>query len=1135
VDVAEWLRSLGLEQYAPAFRNDDIEAEVLLHLTAEDLTALGVTSVGHRRKLLTAIASLADASIRPPIDAASGAEPLSSFKPPGSFSTEVAPTRAERRQLTVMFVDLVGSTELSQRLDPEDMGELIRAYQNAVSKEIIRYEGRVAKLMGDGVLAYFGWPLAHEDDAERAVRSGLAAATATAGLTAPGGEPLSARIGIATGLVVVGDLIGEGSAREEAVVGDTPNLAARLQTLAAPGSVVIADGTQRLIAGLFEVVDFGLQELKGFATPVRTWRVVGETATESRFEARQGIATQIVGRKDELEFLLEHWRQGRAGDGQVVLLSGEPGIGKSRLIAALDDRLSAEPHARLRYFCSPYHINSALHPVITQVERAAGLGRHDSADIKLDKLEAYLRRTIPEVAEAVPLLATLLSIDTAGRYPPMKLPPSAQRARTLAALIQQTEAMAMGQPVIILVEDVHWIDPTTGEWLDMLIDRLRDMRALLIVTFRPEFRPRWQQLPHVTALSLGRLGHDQGAAIMDRVAGGRALPPEVGSQILAKTEGVPLFVEELTRTVLDSGLLVLDGDRYVLAGSLPLLAIPSTLQDSLMARLDRLGAVKELAQIGACIGRVFHHRLVAAVAGSDEVRLEDAMPQLEESELVFRRGVPPEATYTFKHALVRDAAYQSLLKTRRQQIHARIAATLEAQFQEIVEAEPETLAHHYTVAGLAGQAVAYWLKAGQRALKRSANLEAAAHIGKGLELVASLPDAQGRLQQELSLQTAMGTAMVAAKGWGAPEVLQAFSRGRVLADTIGDKNQIFASMRGESSYRTISGDLRAAEKLGHQCQALGLELAQATGDSAFLLEAHHQLWGINFYLGDYDASDLYVSHGLATYDHERHRHLAWGYAGHDPGVCCRAFSAQMLCMRGQSDQAITRSRDAVALAERDSHPVTMAQAQLSFSVVHLMRREPAEALRWAKKAIAVCTEFVMPLLLGQARVYLGWALAGLGQMDEGTRQMRGGIAGIAETGADMGMAYYLCVLARNCGEHGDASEGLALLDRAFDILGRSTSKYQLPELLRTKGELLSSLDPRGDGAETWFQQSLTAARDQGAKSSELRAALQLARLYVGQRRESEARDLLAPTYGCFSEGLDTPDLMEAREMLRTLR
>jgi predicted ATPase len=618
------------------------------------------------------------------------------------------------------------------------------------------------------------------------------------------------------------------------------------------------------------------------------------------------------------------------------------------------------------------------------------------------------------------------------------------------------------------------------------------------------------------------------------VAGGKKLPPDIADRILTNTEGVPLFVEELTRTVLDSGLLVEAGDRYLAIGPLPALAIPSTLQDSLMARLDRLSPIKETAQIGACIGRVFRHRLFAAVSGTDQARLDDALNQLEQAELVFRSGAPPDATYTFKHALVRDTAYQSLLKSRRQQIHARIAAALEAEFADIAETEPETVAQHYTLASLAAEAVPWWLTAGQRAMTRSANREAAAHFAKGLELAASLPASETHLRQELSLWTAMGSAMIPAKGWGDPEVLHAFSTARELAERLGDKSQLFAAVRGESACRTISGHLRAAETLALQCQTLGMELAQVSGDSAYVLEAHHQLWGVKFYLGEYQTSTAHAEQGMATYDYERHRHLAWGYTGHDPGVCCRSFSAQMLCICGKPDSAIRRSREAITLAERDSHPVTVAQAQMAFSVVHLMRREPGAGRRWADKAIQVCTEFHMPLLLGQANVFFGWALAGMGQLDEGIRHMQEGIATIAGTGADMGMAYYLCTVARACGEHGDASEGLELLERAFDILDKSTSKYQLPELLRTRGELLSALDPTDESAESWFQQSLTAARDQGATSSELRAALRLARLYVSQSRDDEARHILAPVYAGFAEGFDTPDLVEAKDLLQTL-
>ncbi len=897
---------------------------------------------------------------------------------------------------------------------------------------------------------------------------------------------------------------------------------------------MIAEATHRLITGLFAVADLGEREVKGFAAPVRSYQIVGELPAESRFEARHPKLAPLVGRQHEMTFLLENWHRATSGDGQVVLLSGEAGIGKSRLVAALAEQVAAEPHAELRYFCSGLsrqQCRSIPSSRSSNVQPDSSGG--DDADTRLDKLVALLVPTA-EVDETLPPLATLLSIEAGARYQPPKLPAPALRARTLAALTRLVEAAAASSPMLVLVEDAHWIDPTTAEWLETLVQRLGTLPALLVVTARPEFQPTWEALSDVAALPLGRLEPDYGTAIMERVAGGKSLPPEVTEQILANTEGVPLFVEELTRTVLEFGLLVEASDRYMPVGPLPPLAIPSTLQDLLMARLDRLSPVKETAQIGACIGRLFQHRLLAAVSGTDAIRLDESLRQLERAELVFRSGAPQEVIYTFKHALVRDIAYQSLLKGRRQQIYGKIALGLEAEFSEIAATEPETVAQHFTLACMAEKAVQWWLKAGQRAMTRSANREATAHFAKGLELVASLSDSETRLRWELSLWTAMGSALIPAKGWGDPETLHAFSTARELAEGLGDKAQLFAAARGESSCRMISGHLRAAEKLAIQCRTLGMELAQVTGDSAYVLEAHHQLWGVKFYLGDYKAAESFANYGLATYDYDRHHHLAWGYVGHDPGVCCRSFSAQMLCIGGKPSKAIWQSREAVALAERDSHPVTMAQAQMAFSVVHLMRREPEKARHWAEKAIAVCTEFAIPLLLGQARVFLGWALVHLGELDNGIRYMREGIAAIAGTGADMGMAFYLCALARACGERGNPNEGLALLEQGFDILSKSGSRYQLPELLSAKGEMLSRLDPGSDAAELWFQQSLTAAHEQGARLSELRSALHLARRWIGRGQKNEARELLAPIYAAFSEGFDTPDLSEAKGLLQTL-
>jgi predicted ATPase len=654
---------------------------------------------------------------------------------------------------------------------------------------------------------------------------------------------------------------------------------------------------------------------------------------------------------------------------------------------------------------------------------------------------------------------------------------------------------------------------------------------LLIATFRPEYRPPWLGLSHVTALALSPLEHDQGAAIVDRVAGGRTLPLDVKNQILARTEGVPLFVEELTKTVLESGLLVDAGDHYQLKGALSSLAIPSTLQDSLMARLDRLSSVKNMAQIGACIGRVFHHRLLAAVAGCDAARLRDDLHNLEKSELVLRNGVAPEATYAFKHALVQDAAYQCLLKSRRHQIHAKIASTLQRQFPEVAETEPETLAHHYTAADLPDQAGEYWLKAGQQALTRSANIEALGHLGKGLEVVASLPSTETRLKREVHLQNAMGVAAMAVKGWGAPDVLHAFSSARKLCERLDDSNELFVAVRGEASYQLISGHLREADDLGRQC----LQIAQSANDLDLLLEAHHQLWASKFFLGDYPAAEKHASWGMATYDPDRDHRLTYIYTGHDPGVCCRNYSAQMLWIRGSPDQALERGREALALSKRVSHSVSMATALNDLANVYLARREPEAALELAQQQLETSTKFDLRLMAGKARFKIGWALAQLGELAGSVREMRDALEATAATGAEAGMHYDLCILAQTYGELGDPNEGLTILVKAFDLAAESGTKHMVSELLRTKGELLSRLDPHDGVAEQWFQKSLGMARADGTKSTELRAATSLARFYVDQGRGKEGRQLLTPIYAWFTEGFETGDLVDARALLDRMR
>jgi class 3 adenylate cyclase/predicted ATPase len=1119
LDVARWLAEQGLGHHAEAFAENGIAGDVLRDLTDADLRELGL-NLGDRKRLLKAIVALAAGST----DARA--------ETPEPTAGPAVPREAERRQLTVLFCDLVGSTALAAKLDPEDTGSMIRVYHGCCTEVVERWGGHVAKFMGDGVLAYFGWPQAHEDDAERAVRAGLDLTDAIELLAAPSGEALAARVGIATGLVMVGELIGEGAAQEQAVVGETPNLAARLQAVAVPGSVVISKATRRLVGGLFELADLGPQRLKGFAEPLAAWRVEGEGRAEGRFEAMHTTGlTPLVGREHELGLLLDRWELAKGSEGQVVLLAGEPGIGKSRLTQALLERIATEPHVRLRYYCSPYHTNSALHPVIEQLERAAGFAAGDCAEVRLDKLEAVLRQSSAQVVEVAPLLAALLSIRSDGRYPSLNLTPQAQKAKTFEALLAQLKGLAAGQPVLMVFEDAHWIDPTSAELFGQVIDRVTRLPVLLVITFRPEFTPPWTGYAHVASLTLSRLGQRQGAAIIERLAGGKALPAEILEQIVARTDGVPLFVEELTKTVLESGLLTDAGDRYELAGPLPTLAIPATLHDSLMARLDRLAPVKEVAQTAAVIGREFGDDLLAAVSPLPEDQLTSALDQLAQSGLVFRHGTPPEATYSFKHALVQDAAYQSLLKAKRQQLHARIGEVLEARFPATAEQDPEVLARHLTEAGFAERALGYWERAGRLAMARAASKEAAAYFQKALALSTALPDSRERKLQEIALQSALGGALIHETGIASQDVERTYVRARELCQDVGDSRQLFLVEWGLCHVHLARAEHLHARELSDRL----LALAELAGDSELLLQANHAAWSTHNALGESLATKSAAERGWAIYDPAVHGTHAFVYGGHDPAVCSRNIGSWAVWRLGYPDQALAWQEAGLALARQRPHPQLLAHTFTWASFLHQFRRGQDRLRELAERAITLAREQALANNEAEASMLLGWLMAEQGEPEAGIRLIGEGMAVRQASGAIFHNSYFLGLFAEAHAQAGRSAEAICLVSEAVSFAESRSERWYEPELRRLRGEyLLREGGTQVRYAEASFEEALNVARAQGTKSWELRAAASLARLWAEQGKRQKGYDLLAPVYGWFTEGFDTPDLTEAKALLDEL-
>lgn len=1120
-EVRQWLDELGLGQYADAFEENAVDTDLLSDLDDSDLEKLGVSLLGHRKRILKAIATC-DSKSDDDSRTSSATSPV----------MQEAPARAgevERRQITVMFCDLVGSTKLSETLDPEDLRSLMQAYQQAAGAVIRRYEGHVAQYLGDGLMTYFGWPKAHEDDAERAISAGLDIIETIKSVEgAP--EPLQVRVGIASGPVVVGGS-GDGDASiPQAAIGETPNIAARLQGLAEADQILIAASSHRLAGGAFDYESLGAHDLKGVADRLPVWSVNRRSQAADRFEARStGDLTPLTGRQSELAMLTERWEQAQDGEGQVVILTGEPGIGKSRLVRALRDTLANTPYTRLTYQCSPHYTNSAFHPIIAQFERAAGFTVNDTDDHKLDKMETILRAGADDIASAAPLVAAMLSLPTE-RYPPVNLAPQQANERTHAALVDQVLGLARSEAVLIIFEDAHWSDPTTLDAIGEVITGIQAARVLALITARPEFEAPWSIGGHVAVHSLTRLSRRLGADMVLQVAGGRQMPEDVVDQIIAKTDGVPLFVEELTKTVLETGQLGQHGDAYALEGSLPALTIPETLHDSLMARLDRLETGKKVAQIAACIGRDFSRHLLAEICPLDDRQLDEALNALVDSELIFGRGSSRDTMYGFKHALIRDVAYGSLLRNDRQHIHGEIAGALLSGFPQIVETSPELVAHHFAEATMFDAAIPHVGRAGQRALGRLASQEAIAHFENGLGYLRAGEPTSENIESELELQNGLAMAMTLRYGYSAPETGAAFERAYELAQHATDPPEMFHILYGLSINRMASDRFLEGLKSAKDM----LDYAERTDNLTGRVLAHRWYGTMLYFSGDFRLSQSHSERALALYDDAEHKTLFHQHS-HDPKAIGLAYLGLSRAVYGLLDQGRNNIDEAIAWGEQLDFPYGVAHVHSLAAFFFYTVNQPVLVDTHTAILLRIAEEFSFPFWESMGRPMAVWACRKDDPM-KAIENIEDGIEKIRNLGAGAGLNFSQMLLAGVLLEEGEVEYASRVLQEARSVEDKLGFKFSYAEIVRLQGDCqLHGNDGNVRAAEALFREAMAVARAQEAKLYELRSAASLARLCHSQGRAKEARDLLAPVYASFAEGFDTPDLIDAKALLDNLK
>jgi class 3 adenylate cyclase/tetratricopeptide (TPR) repeat protein len=1114
--LAQWLRAHGFEQYESLFADNDVDLAALQLLSEADLAGLGI-SLGHRKKMLHAIAGLQ----------ANDSAPAPS-SPNAAREHDSQTDSGERRQLTILFCDLVGSTALSREMDPEQLRELMHRYQQTCGQVVQRYDGHVAQYLGDGLMVYFGWPRAHEDDAERAVRAALEIAAAVAAI--PASPALQVRAGIATGPVVVGETGNGDASVPKVAVGETPNLAARVQGLAQPGQVVIAPSTRKLLGTSFELKDLGQHALKGIVEPVSAWQVTSVRASDGRFDAARGATgiTPLVGREEEMALLTRRWRSALEAEGQIVLICGEPGIGKSRIARAMRDQLDAGEYLRMTVQCSPYHAQSALYPLIDHLERAAGFGREDRTEDRLDKLERLLGplTDAPAFAETCALLAALLSLPL-DRYPPLEYSAQKQKEKTLQALAEYICGQSRKGPVLLLLEDAHWLDPTTQEFLDLFAPRIARLRLLLLMTYRPEYAPRWTGDPHVSVLTLNRLNRRLGTELTRRAAGGKRLPPEVLEQILAKTDGVPLFVEELTRTMIESGYLVDRGDHYDLTAPLPDLAIPSTLHDSLMARLDRLAPVKETAQLAACVGREFSHELIAAVSPLAEGALNDALDQLVHSQLIFRQGTPPRATYTFKHALVQDAAYDSILRSRRQSFHHRIAETLEARFPEIVETRPEVIADHYSRAGQPARAVDYWLRGGIRSRHRVAAEEGLRHLARARKALSQCPEHPRHDRVEFEIQRNLGLLYFMREGYQSSEAETAMRRAGELIDQAQDDVEVYSVHRALLAsvyHRGINAEMQvvaeAALEYGERHEGPVAKL------NANIINAVTDMWSARWRR----ATDYSRNAGHYLDPHlSRTLHRDGGF---DPRIERSFVDGYCLWLLGYEDQARVAAEAGILVATEESDAYGMAMAYTySGADLHQWMCDFEATSRYAAVAIQVANEHHgFRNIAHISRVHWHVSQARLGDLRAGIEHAIRALEDLIAVGQIMFVPRLVAEVAELLALDGRYDQALQLLNSSPDRKQKGGRPTRFPEIFRVEGILLAALR-REREAEFCLREAVAIAHEDESLAFELRAGVELARFLAQRKRLDEVRPLLESLVAAIPEAKDRPDMQAARELL----